>query len=71
MTNTDEDAFLLLEQRISDLLVLTDNLATENQALRSGQNKWVVERAELVKKNNLAKTKLESVLGRLKGMLHS
>ena len=71
MTNNDEDAFLLLEQRISDLLVLTDNLATENQALRSGQNKWVVERAELVKKNNLAKTKLESVLGRLKGMLHS
>ena len=71
MTNNDEDAFLLLEQRISDLLVLIDNLATENQAMRSRQSKWVAERAELVKKNNLAKTKLESVLGRLKGMLHS
>ena len=32
------------------------------------QKKWSIERAELTKKNELAKEKLEKVLIRLKGM---
>ncbi len=68
MINTDEEPFQLLENRVSDLLALASKLSNENQALRSEQKKWNIERAELTKKNELAKEKLEKVLIRLKGM---
>ena len=68
MINTDEEPFQLLENRVSDLLALANKLSSENQALRSEQKKWTIERAELTKKNELAKAKLEKILIRLKGM---
>lgn len=61
MMNLEKEPFELLEDRISDLIRLANKLSNENQALRT-------ERAELTEKNELAKSKLESVLSRLKSM---
>ena len=68
MMNLEKEPFELLEDRVSDLILLANKLSNENQALRTEQKKWVTERAELTKKNELAKSKLENVLGRLKSM---
>ena len=68
MMNLEKEPFELLEDRISDLILLANKLSNENQALRTERKKWVTERAELTKKNELAKSKLESVLSRLKSM---
>ena len=68
MMNLEKEPFELLEDRISDLILLANKLSNENQALRTERKKWITERAELTKKNELAKSKLESVLSRLKSM---
>ena len=68
MMNLEKEPFELLEDRVSDLILLANRLSNENQTLRTERKKWVTERAELTKINELAKSKLESVLSRLKGM---
>ena len=68
MMNLEKEPFELLEDRVSDLILLANKLSNENQTLRTERKKWVTERAELTKKSELAKSKLESVLGRLKSM---
>jgi len=67
MIETDKEPFQLLENRVSDLLALADKLSNENRVLLTEQKKWTIERAELTKKNELAKAKLEKILIRLKG----
>ena len=68
MMNLEKEPFELLEDRISDLILLANKLSNENETLRTERKKWITERAELTKKNELAKSKLESVLSRLKSM---
>ena len=68
MIDPEEDPFCVLEKRVSDLITLTDKLSLENKALRLEQRKWTLERAALVKKNELAKTRIKTVLSRLKNM---
>ena len=68
MIDPEKDPFYLLEKRVSDLISLSDKLSIENKALRSEQKKWTAERAALLQKNELAKSKIKTVLTRLKGM---
>ena len=68
MIDPKEDPFCVLEKRVSDLITLSDKLSLENKALRLEQRKWTLERAALVKKNELAKTRIKTVLSRLKNM---
>ena len=68
MIDPEKDPFYLLEKRISDLISLSDKLSIENKALRSEQRKWTAERAALLQKNELAKSKIKTILTRLKGM---
>lgn len=56
----------LLEQKIDDLIDLCDVLAQENRALRNQQQSWTTERAKLIEKNEIAKSKVESMITRLK-----
>ena len=63
MSAADLDA---LEQKIDDLIELCDVLARENQALRVQQHSWTTERAKLIEKNEIAKSKVESMITRLK-----
>jgi cell division protein ZapB len=65
MTATDLDT---LERKVNELIELCQVLSRENRALRSRQNSWSTERAKLIEKNELAKSKVESMISRLKSL---
>ena len=55
-----------LERQVDNLIALVHLLGNENKALKSQQSNWTVERAKLIEKNELAKNRVESMIGRLK-----
>ncbi|HSG90990.1 MAG TPA: TIGR02449 family protein [Pseudomonadales bacterium] len=57
-----------LERRIDELVRLCDQLARENQALLDRNNAWSSERAQLIEKNELAKSKVEAMISRLRSL---
>ncbi len=57
-----------LEQKIDDLIRLCTDLNSENVALKADANSWLEERQQLMDKNELAKTKVEAIISRLKAM---
>lgn len=57
-----------LERRVDELVGLCDQLARENQALIDRSNAWAVERAQLIEKNEMAKTRVEAMIGRLRSL---
>ncbi len=58
----------LLEDRIDALIELCGALEAENQALKTKQQSLTVDRAKLIEKNELAKTRVESMINRLKAL---
>lgn len=58
----------ILERRVNELIALTEQLSRENNALRTQQENWSVERAKLIEKNELAKSRVESMIGRLRSL---
>lgn len=67
-TSEQIDQLEHLEKQLDELLVLTQVLAKENKALRAQQKTWSTERAKLIEKNELAKHKVEAMIGRLKAL---
>jgi cell division protein ZapB len=59
-----------LERKVNELIELCTTLARENRALRTQQYNWSTERARLIEKNELAKSKVEAMIGRLKSLEH-
>lgn len=59
-----------LERQVHELIDLTTTLARENKALRTQQSNWTGERAKLIEKNELAKSRVESMITRLKALEH-
>ena len=57
-----------LEQKIDELIELCDKLKDENTLLKNRQDLLVEERARLIEKTELAKSRVESMLIRLKAM---
>ena len=57
-----------LEKRIDDLAELCASLQMENKSLRNQQTGLVEERARLIEKNELARTKVEQMIQRLKSL---
>ncbi len=57
-----------LERQVDNLLALVHLLGNENKALKTQQSNWTVERAKLIEKNELAKNRVESMIGRLKAL---
>lgn len=55
-----------LEKKVSELIELCAVLSRENRALRAQQQNWTTERAKLIEKNELAKSRVESMITRLK-----
>jgi cell division protein ZapB len=62
----DKDALEQLEQQVEELLRVGRRLREENMLLRSQQAAWLSERAQLIEKTDVAKTRIERMLGRLK-----
>jgi cell division protein ZapB len=67
---TDEK-FTTLDQKIDSLIELCATMKRENQLLRANEHNWHSERQQLLETNKLAKTRLESVLNRLKSLEQS
>ena len=55
-----------LEQQIDELLRASRRLRDENSLLKSQQSAWLTERAKLVEKTDTARTRIESMVSRLK-----
>lgn len=58
----------LLEDKIDALIELCEALAVENRALKEKQESLTADRAKLIEKNELAKTRVESMINRLKAL---
>jgi cell division protein ZapB len=62
------DDWKILEAKIDELIELCSVLTRENRALRAQQQNWTTERAKLIEKNELAKSRVESMITRLKAL---
>ena len=60
----------ILEKKIDELISLCSDLNNENQALKADSASWDNERESLVVKKDLARTKVEAMLTRLRAMEH-
>jgi len=57
-----------LEARVDELISALGDLADENRALRDQQSNLLAERAALIEKSELARSRVESMIARLKAM---
>lgn len=66
--HSNEQELKVLEHRLDELIQLTQRLRDENRALRAKQSQLMLERAQLAEKNDLARSRVESMITRLKTM---
>jgi cell division protein ZapB len=60
--------FKLLERKIGDLIALCEQLDQENRTLKSAANGWQQEREQLIQKTEMARSKVEAMIIRLRAM---
>ena len=60
-----------LEFRIDELIHIVERLKEENRSLQQKQETLVAERAALVQKNELVRTRVEAMITRLRSMEHA
>lgn len=58
----------VLEQKIDELIALCQQLNRENQSLKADSAGWHRERQDLIEKNELARTRVEAMINRLRTM---
>ncbi len=63
-----EQAFARLEQKIDKLAKAYTAVKQENQILKHKQEELVRQKAKLMEKTSLAKSRVESMISRLKAM---
>ncbi|MFP3977187.1 MULTISPECIES: TIGR02449 family protein [Marinobacter] len=59
-----------LADKLDKLIEHCQKLEQNNAALRQLQDDWNRERAQLMQKNDLAKNKIEAMIGRLRALEH-
>ena len=57
-----------LENKIDELIALCEALNCENNALKSDVAGWDNERKDLINKNEMARSKIETMIDRLRAM---
>jgi len=57
-----------LEERIDDLIGVCRRLREENEGLRTSHESLIEERTKLAEKNKMARSRLESIVDRLKAL---
>jgi len=62
----DKNAIQQLEQQVDELLRTSRRLREENMLLKSQQAAWLTERAQLIEKTDVARTRIEKMVTRLK-----
>lgn len=64
-----EDSDLkMLEHRVDELIQRLNAVKSENISLRESQASLITERARLIEKTELARTRVEAMITRLKAM---
>lgn len=64
----DETVIKHLERRVDELLQRMNALSHENRSLRESQTAMLSERSRLIEKTELARTRVEAMISRLKSM---
>ncbi|MEE9412367.1 MAG: TIGR02449 family protein [Methylococcales bacterium] len=59
-----------LEEKINALIDRVWKMEEENRSLQSRNDELTIERSQLIEKTTLAKTRVEAMISRLKGMNH-
>ena len=57
-----------LEEKIDHLIRICNRLGEENRALRDQQSSLIAERAALVEKSEMARSRVEAMITRLRAM---
>ena len=57
-----------LATKIDDLIDLCAQLNAENHRLKSQADQWALEREQLIEKTEIARTKVETMITRLKAL---
>ncbi|MCY3841681.1 MAG: TIGR02449 family protein [Gammaproteobacteria bacterium] len=57
-----------LEAKVGELIALCESLASENRALRQRNRAWAAEKSNLVERNEMARSKIDAMIDRLKSM---
>lgn len=57
-----------LEAHLEELIAISSRLRQENHALHAREARLMEERAQLLKKNDVAKAKVEAIISRLKSL---
>jgi cell division protein ZapB len=60
-----------LEFRLDELIRAVERLKEENRSLQQKQEALVAERAALVQKNEMVRTRVEAMISRLRALEHS
>jgi cell division protein ZapB len=63
-----EQLFKNLEHHVDEYIELCDEYKRHNKSLRVREIQLTEERANLMKKNDMARTKVESMISRLKAL---
>lgn len=57
-----------LEDRVDDLIKAVERLQQENKDLRQSHSSLMTERSQLIEKTELARTRVEAMISRLKAL---
>ena len=70
--NTQNQSFDIneLEHKLEELIQRYNSVQSENTTLKVKQDELVREKAKLVEKTNMARTRVEAMISRLKTMEH-
>lgn len=63
-----DERFANLNVKISELIELSAQMKRENQLLRDNEHQWQSERQKLLDKQEVAKTRLQALAGRLNSL---
>ena len=62
------EEIIAITQRVDQLIALAQRLADENRSLRHSQEQLMAERANLMAKNEQARSRVEAMIHRLKSL---
>lgn len=62
------DKLQALESTVDSLIARCQQLAEDNRALRQQEADWLRERQRLIKNNEAARSRVEAMINRLKGL---
>ena len=63
-----EDDLRKLEERIDELINIVGQMKNENTSLRQQKDKLVTERSQLIEKTEMARSRVEAMISRLRSL---